>query len=306
MTGMFRARPGSIARTAAMAVAALAASAVLAHAEAPVRNTKTFGPVNGVTVTFSVPATYDDCTPTGLTDALTTTGIPANWRLLGQVNIGYIGPDAAFHVTQVVQVDQLGNLNLQIAYPPHSAIELNHVGIIEYHVEPQIEVYDENGFKVSWIGGDIVNAPGTLGPGGQDWDVYCLNPPPPPPPPPPPTLAGCTPGYWKQTQHFDSYVGTGVAPGTSFNSIFVGYPLADTVWYFALDGGGGPGLEGALKNLRRAAAAAYLNAAKLDYGYSPAQVVAAVQTAVATGDRSTILALASALDVMNNRGCPLN
>ncbi len=32
---------------------------------------------------------------------------------------------------------------------------------------------DEEGFTVDWVGGDQVNAPGTLGPGGQDWDVFC-------------------------------------------------------------------------------------------------------------------------------------
>ena len=123
--------------------------------------------------------------------------------------------------------------------------------------------------------------------------MLCREPEQPPPPPPP--TGGCTPGYWKQQQHFDSYLGTGVAPGTSFKSIFTQYPVppTDVVWYFALDGGGGPGVQGALLILRRAAAAAYLNAGKLDYGATPAQVVAAVHTAVATNNRNTILALAS-------------
>jgi hypothetical protein len=302
MTGTTHTRLRTLALSV-LTIAAFAASVTVARAEAPTRVTRTWGPIGGVTVTFSVPATYNDCTPSGLTDALTTTGIPANWRLLGQVNIGYIGP-SGFVVTQSIPIDQTGNLNLQIQYPPHTQILANPAGNIEYHVEPQIEVYDENGLKVTWVGGDLVNAPGTLGPGGQDWDVFCLEAP--PPPPPPTGLAGCTPGYWKQPQHFDSYAGTGVTPATSFNSIFTGYALADAIWYVALDGGGGPGLDGARKILRRAAAAAYLNAAKLNYGYSPAQVVAAVQNASASNDRATILALASALDTLNNRGCPLN
>jgi hypothetical protein len=304
MTGILRARPGSIARAALGAVVALAASAALVSADPLPRDTRTWGPVNGVTVTFSVPETYSSCIASGLTDVLTTTGVPSNWRLLGQVNVGYSGP-AGFVITHVVPVDQLGNLDLIILYPSHAEIELNQNGIVEYHVEPQIEVYDQNGQKAFWIGGDLARAPGTLGPGGQDWDVYC-GAPPPPPPPPPPTVGGCTPGYWKQEQHFDSYVGTGIAPGTSFNSIFVGYPLADIVWYFALDGGGGPGLEGALKILRRAAAAAYLNAAKLNYGASTARIVAAVTNTAASGNRSSILSLASILDQLNNQGCPLN
>jgi hypothetical protein len=278
---------------------ALTLGAIAIQAEAPYRNEQTFGPVGGVTVTFSVPATYSSCQAYRLTDALTTTGIPWNWRLLGQVNVGYIGP-AGFVITEVVRIDQLGNLNLQIQYPPHSSIEPNPRGDFEYHVEPQIAVYDASGQRASFINYPL----GTLGP-DQDWDVFCIDPPPPPPPPPPTELAGCTPGYWKVPQHFDSYPAP-ITPGTSFNSIFTGYPLADVVWVVALDGGGGAGLDGALKILRRAAAAAYLNALALNYGYSPAQVKAAVLAAAASGNRDTILGLAARLDTLNNRGCPLN
>lgn len=305
MTRMLRARSGAIARTVLVALVGLTANAAIAGADPLPRDTRSWGPINGVTVTFSVPETYSSCVSAGLTDVLYTTGVPSNWHLLGQVNVGYSGPTGNFVITNVVHVDQFGNLDLVIAYPSHAEIELNANQIYEYRVEPQIEVYDQNGQKVFWVGGDLARAAGALGPGGQDWDVFC-GAPPPPPPPPPPTVGGCTPGYWKQEQHFDSYVGTGIAPGTSFNSIFVGYPLADIVWYFALDGGGGPGLEGALKILRRAAAAAYLNAAKLNYGASTARVVAAVTNAAASNNRNTILSLASLLDRLNNQGCPLN
>ena len=33
------------------------------------------------------------CQTSGLTDAVTTQGIPGNWRLKGQILVGYIGPD---------------------------------------------------------------------------------------------------------------------------------------------------------------------------------------------------------------------
>jgi hypothetical protein len=49
-----------------------------------------------------------------------------------------------------------------------------------------------------------------------------------------------------------------------------------------------------------------LNAAKLNYGASTARVVAAVTNAAASGNRNTILSLASLLDKLNNQGCPLN
>lgn len=304
MRGTLQHRLAAFARRGGLAVFAVAAAATLAQAEAPSRDTRTWGPVDGVTVTFSVPETYADCTSAGLTDALTTTGIPDHWYLTGQVNVGYIGPAGTFVITQVIPVNVFGNLSLQITYPPHSAIQTTPGGIIEYHVEPQIEVYD-GPVKVWWVGGDPVNAPGTLGPNGQDWDVFCLAPP--PPPPPPTGDQGCTPGYWKQPHHFDSWP-AGVTPATSFESIFGNIPGDDLPFLFALDGGGGPGIAGALSILRRAAAAAYLNAASngVHYGLSPAQVVAQVYNAATSGHRGTILDLATTLDQLNNKGCPLN
>jgi hypothetical protein len=309
MTTPFNTR-GPAARMAIGAVLAIGLSAGLS-ALAPIQDTRTWGPINNVTVTFSVPETYSSCQSSGLTDAVTTNGIPSNWTLRGQILVGYINASGGFQVTQTILVNTPGNLNQPINYPPFSSIGLNPLGDYEYHVSPQIEVYDQFNQKLTWLGGDIVRAPGTLGPGGQDWDVFCIDPPTiPPPPPPPGDLAGCTPGYWKQPHHWDSYP-VGVGPNTSFKSIFFLFPetatLPDVVWHFALDGGGGPGVEGALRNLRRAAAAAYLNSATVNYGATPAQIVQLVNAAATSNSRSTILALATALDNANNQGsCPLN
>ena len=114
---------------------------------------------------------------------------------------------------------------------------------------PQIEVTDQNGARVAWLGGDIVNAPGTLGPGGQDWDVFCLEPPPPPRrhhrlhhpttaattatahrhrPPPPTATAASTSGrlharLLEAAASLGLYAGTGIGPNTSFKSIFTLY-----------------------------------------------------------------------------------
>ncbi len=65
---------------------------------------------------------------------------------------------------------------------------------------------------------------------------------------------------------------------------------------------------GAESILLRAAVAALLNAADplISYPLSTSQVIAQVNTAIASGDRSTILALASTLDADNNLGCPIN
>jgi len=71
---------------------------------------------------------------------------------------------------------------------------------------------------------------------------------------------------------------------------------------------GGKTLCAARETLLRAAVAALLNAAHptVDYALSTAQVIAEVNAALASGDRKTILTLASRLDAFNNQGCPLN
>jgi hypothetical protein len=130
------------------------------------------------------------------------------------------------------------------------------------------------------------------------------SPPPPPPPPPPPGGQGCTPGYWKQSQHFDSwpagYVPTG-AGATDFDAAFgvnLFNPNISLLTALGLEGGG-------VKALARHAAAALLNSASdgVDYGLTTAQVIAAVQAAVASGDYESVK---NTLDALNNGGCTLN
>lgn len=127
-------------------------------------------------------------------------------------------------------------------------------------------------------------------------------------PPPPPGDEGCTPGYWKAEQHHDSWEGH--APGDLVGSVFTGADasLADDTLLQALNYTGGSGLLGAQRILLRAAVAALLNASStgVDYTLTEAQVIAAVDAALASGDRDTILAAAADLDADNNLGCPLN
>lgn len=119
---------------------------------------------------------------------------------------------------------------------------------------------------------------------------------------PPPSYQGCTPGYWKQTQHFGSWVGyIPTGPGASvYNSVFGVnlFPPSMTLLQALEQGGGGAG------RLGRHSTAALLNAANggVAYGMTPAQVIAAVQNAVATGDYD---AAAGRFEWMNERGCPL-
>jgi hypothetical protein len=117
---------------------------------------------------------------------------------------------------------------------------------------------------------------------------------------------GCTPGYWKN--HTDSW--TVYSPSQSLSSVFAATPAvySSTTLLQGLSFNGGNGVDGASRILLRAAVAAILNAANedVDYQYTSAQITSRVNAALASGDRATILALATDLDRANNGGCTLN
>jgi hypothetical protein len=116
---------------------------------------------------------------------------------------------------------------------------------------------------------------------------------------------GCTPGFWKQDQHFDSWpvpITTTLA-GAGFTN--TGLP-AGTTLLEALSFQGGPTLQDAKNILLRQAAAAYLNSLAIAYPLTTAEVVSMVNAALASGDRATILAVKDTLDANNNLGCPLD
>jgi uncharacterized repeat protein (TIGR01451 family) len=125
--------------------------------------------------------------------------------------------------------------------------------------------------------------------------------------PPPPGGEGCTPGFWKQDQHFDSWVG--FAPSDSFEDVFgVDVTLrsggqgtiSDPTLLDALNATGG-----GINALARHAVAALLNASSpdVDSDFTTAQVIALVQAAVASGDFETAHQLLAA---SNEEGCPLS
>lgn len=111
---------------------------------------------------------------------------------------------------------------------------------------------------------------------------------------------GCTPGYWRQEQHFDSW--TGYAPGDLFSSVFAdafpGQTLLDVVW---ARGGG-------VNALGRHAVAALLNASSpgVDYDYTAAEVIDFFNDAYASGDRAVVENQKNVFDFLNNQGCGLN
>jgi len=123
---------------------------------------------------------------------------------------------------------------------------------------------------------------------------------------------GCTPGYWKNhTSSWEEY--------TTASTIGNNWTLPPQLAGFkhetfleALQGGGGPGLNGAATILFRAAVAAYLNAASEGVGYpyrrftDPFNMKLQINNALASLDRDTMLDLAKVLDDANNLGCPLN
>jgi cysteine-rich repeat protein len=118
---------------------------------------------------------------------------------------------------------------------------------------------------------------------------------------------GCTPGYWKN--HTEDWVG--YAPTDTVGSVFT-VPgsfsvLAGDSLHAALSYPGGPGSLGAARILLRAGVAALLNEAHPNVDYSVSGVIGLVNAALATGDRSTMLALAGLLDSANNDGsCNVN
>jgi hypothetical protein len=109
---------------------------------------------------------------------------------------------------------------------------------------------------------------------------------------------GCTPGYWKQSQHFDSYP-AGYAPTDLFDTYFANAFPGMTLVQVAGQGGGG------LKALGRHTVAALLNAASsgVDYDLTTAQVISAFDAAFASGNYE---ATKDVFEGYNEQGCPLN
>ncbi len=119
---------------------------------------------------------------------------------------------------------------------------------------------------------------------------------------------GCTPGFWKQSQHFDSWTGflTTQLVGSVFNQATPA--TSGSTLLEALSFMGGDDLEGAEKILLRAAVAAILSASSPDviYPSTVTEIITSVNNAIVTGDRDTMISLASQIDADNNRGCPMN
>jgi uncharacterized repeat protein (TIGR01451 family) len=121
-------------------------------------------------------------------------------------------------------------------------------------------------------------------------------------PPPPPGLEGCTPGYWKQDQHFDSWPAP-YLPSSDFDATFGVNFFNPNITLLEAAGLGGGGVNA----LARHAVAALLNSASagVDYPYTTAQVLAIVQGTGAFAGQS-VEARKNLLEAANQLGCPLS
>lgn len=114
--------------------------------------------------------------------------------------------------------------------------------------------------------------------------------------PPPTGGEGCTPGFWRQENKLDLWVG--YSPGDSFDAVF-GVSYGGTLFEAVNAGGGGADA------LARHAVAALLNSTSpdVDYLYSTAEVISMVQDAFASGEFNATKDLFAA---QNELGCSLD
>ncbi|MGE0552526.1 MAG: hypothetical protein AB7R55_03750 [Gemmatimonadales bacterium] len=159
---------------------------------------------------------------------------------------------------------------------------------------PTLTTRTESGPTVS----DAIAGGGTSTLRGVLAVFYNVAEPPPPPPPPPAGGEGCTPGYWKQAHHFDSWASP-YLPGQLFSTYFEDAFPGKTLVQVLGQGGGG------LKALGRHTVAALLNAASsgVSFDLSTADVVSAFNAAFPGGDYES---LKDRLAKLNEQGCPLN
>jgi hypothetical protein len=219
---------------------------------------------NATGITLTYPDDMVACAPTF---HIYTTGVPSSFSVQYNIFIEV----APGQLQQIGSGTAVGNLDIHFAPPTLEPGTTQAYGVF-------IAVYNADGVLKTKLSGQ--------------WHVTCEEAP-------PQDFQGCTPGYWRQKHHFDSWVPTGYAPADSYNAAFGvagSYAtLLDAVW---ARGGG----EGALA---RQAVAALLNAAHPDvhYAYSVAEILNGVQNAYTTGNFEPFK---DQLDFANNAGCPLD
>jgi hypothetical protein len=243
----------------------------------------------GVTLTYPeyplTGAALESCEPwfEGTANTVTLTGVPEGssvtltflWSNPYAGSPNFLPPATYSNVTG-------GSLSAPVVYPPESS---------QWPMWDQTT--NERAIGVSVVV-RITTPTGTLIKlNSKVWWIRCL--------PPRAPAQGCTPGYWKQDHHLDSWVPTGLAPTDDFEFVFGvdasfnPHTLLDAL---ELNGGGE-------RALARHAVAALLNAyhPSINYSFTVGAIVAGVQNAYATGDFEPFK---DQLDAANNAGCGLN
>ncbi|MBI5139501.1 hypothetical protein HZA26_02740 [Candidatus Nomurabacteria bacterium] len=105
----------------------------------------------------------------------------------------------------------------------------------------------------------------------------------------------CSPGYWKQGQHFDSWAG--YSPNQQFSSVFENAFPGKTLVQVLSQGGGG------LNKLGRSTVGALMNAGSVDFPYTQAAVINMFNS-VYPGSASAYEEVISKFELAEN--CPLN
>lgn len=112
---------------------------------------------------------------------------------------------------------------------------------------------------------------------------------------------GCTPGYWKQPQHFDSWPAA-YTPSTLFSAVFENAYPGMTLLQVLQNNGNVTGLEA----LGRHTVAALLNSASgISFGMTTAQVISAFN-AVFPGTKQAYNQQKGQFSTLNEAGCPLS
>jgi hypothetical protein len=123
-------------------------------------------------------------------------------------------------------------------------------------------------------------------------------------------FGGCTPGFWRNCTYHWAAAGYPNGNVLKVSEVFdfdpcVSANIRNATLHQAIQFGGGGGIDGAARNLLRAAVASLLNAASplVNFPMTEQAVIGAVNEALQSCDRQTMLALASELDELNNAGC---
>jgi len=220
-------------------------------------------------------------------DDITFTGVPTNVTsitLQFSFSSGVLGAPLTFPAPITLTNFGDGSFSVTIPYPQdHSTWPGQSNGTSTIVLGVGVIVTRADGTKVKFSSGQ--------------WKVRCI----PDEPDEPGPFEGCTLGYWKQDQHFDSWVD--YVPGDYYESVFgresnldppgPGGAFANPTLLDALEIGGGDGADGQ-NGMARQAVAALLNASSPDVDF-PMTVTEVIQKVQDAYDGVTTFAAAHAL-----------